>query len=59
MDWVTARHKAYHSKTEGKCPYCQKALPEDFEDQLATCYDNQYKDDLAALGKFMDGYTRT
>lgn len=56
MDWVTARHKAYHGKTEGKCPYCQKALPEDFEDQLATCYDNQYKDDLAALGKFMDGY---
>lgn len=56
MDWVTAGHKAYHGKTEGKCPYCQKALPEDFEDQLAACYDNQYKDDLAALGKFMDSY---
>jgi wobble nucleotide-excising tRNase len=56
MDWVTAGHKAYHGKTEGKCPYCQKALPEDFEEQLATCYDNQYKDDLAALRKFMDGY---
>lgn len=56
MDWVTAGHKAYHGKTEGKCPYCQKTLPEDFENQLAACYDNQYKDDLAALGKFMDGY---
>jgi wobble nucleotide-excising tRNase len=56
MDWVTAGHKAYHGKTEGKCPYCQKALPEDFEEQLAACYDNQYKDDLAALRKFMDGY---
>jgi wobble nucleotide-excising tRNase len=56
MDWVTAGHKAYHGKTDGRCPYCQKALPEDFEDQLAACYDNQYKDDLAVLGKFMDGY---
>lgn len=56
MDWVTAGHKAYHGKTDGRCPYCQKALPEDFEDQLATCYDNQYKDDLAALGKFIDSY---
>jgi len=56
MDWVTAGHKAYHGKTEGKCPYCQKALPADFEDQLAACFDKQYKDDLAALGTFMDGY---
>lgn len=56
MDWVTAGHKAYHGKTDGRCPYCQKALPDDFEDQLAACYDNQYKNDLAALGKFMDGY---
>ena len=56
MDWVTAGHKAYHGKTDGKCPYCQKALPSDFEDQLAACFDKQYKDDLAALGTFMDGY---
>ena len=56
MDWVTAGHKAYHGKTDGKCPYCQKTLPSDFEDQLAACYDQQYKDDLEALGKFMESY---
>ena len=56
MDWVTAGHKAYHDKAGGRCPYCQKPLPDDFEDQLAACYDNQYKSDLAALTKFMDGY---
>ena len=56
MDWVTAGHKAYHGKTDGKCPYCQKPLPDDFDDQLAACYDKQYKDDITALGKFMDSY---
>jgi hypothetical protein len=58
MDWVSAGHKAYHGKTDGKCPYCQKDLPDDFEEKLATCYDEQYKKDLGELKKFLDSYHR-
>ncbi len=56
MDWVSAGHKAYHGKTDGKCPYCQGTLPADFENQLAACYDEQYKDDLNTLIRFMGNY---
>lgn len=46
MDWVTAGHKAYHGRADGKCPYCQQGMPTDFEEKLAACYDEQYKKDL-------------
>ena len=58
MDWVTAGHKAYHGKTDGKCPYCQGSLPADFDEKLAACYDEQYKKDLGELKKFLDSYHR-
>jgi wobble nucleotide-excising tRNase len=58
MDWVTAGHKAYHGKTDGKCPYCQRSLPADFDEKLAACYDEQYKKDLTELKKFLDSYHR-
>ena len=58
MDWVSAGHNAYHKKADGKCPYCQRDLPPKFEEDLATCYDEQYKTDLQALGKFITNYSQ-
>lgn len=58
LDWVTAGHRAYHGKTDGKCPYCQSPLSADFEERLAECYDEQYKSDLAELQKFIDAYAQ-
>lgn len=56
MDWVTAGHKAYHGKADGKCPYCQQGMPADFEEKLAACYDEQYKKDLQEMKRFLDSY---
>lgn len=56
LDWVTIGHNTYHDKTDGKCPYCQRTLQGDFEEQLAACYDEQYKKDLSELQRFMDTY---
>ena len=58
MDWVAAGHKAYHNKTDGKCPFCQQALPDGFEEQLASCYDSQYKTDLQNLERFIASYLK-
>ncbi len=53
MDWVTAGHQ-YNS--DGKCPYCQQVLPSDFEEKLASCYDEKYKRDNQELMNFIEAY---
>ena len=58
LDWVTAGHNAYHGSTDGKCPFCQQKLPDNFEEELAACYDQQYKTDLKALEKFIDSFLK-
>ena len=55
LDWVTQGHSKYH--TEGKkCPYCQQDLPPRFEEDLAACYDEQYKDEVKKLSAFVQRY---
>lgn len=48
LDWITQVHTKYHS-SEGKRPYCQQTIPDTFEDDLAACYDAEYKADLKKL----------
>ncbi len=55
MDWITQGHTKYHH-TAGKCPYCQQEMPATFEDDLAACYDEQYKEDLSRLDAFVKRY---
>lgn len=55
-NWVRQGHEAYHESANGKCPYCQRELPEDFEEELARCFDAEYEADLAALRKFKAEY---
>ena len=57
-DWVRQGHDHYAAHTSGKCPYCQQALPEGFEDEIAACFDAQYQQDIADLREFESVYKR-
>ena len=41
---------------KGRCPYCQQELPDDFEEQIAACFDKQYQEDNEALRQFQEAY---
>ena len=56
MGWVTEGHLNFHNKANGRCPYCQQSLPLDFEEKLASCYDEEYKKDIQKLNSFVDAY---
>lgn len=54
--WLSQGHKAYQHEAGKKCPYCQQTLPETFEDDLASCFDEQYKQSVAELETFVTAY---
>lgn len=41
-DWIRQGHERFAESLEGKCPYCQQELLDDFEKQIAACFDGQY-----------------
>lgn len=43
-DWVRQGRETFH--TDGKCPYCQQKLPEDFESEIAQCFDKEYESEF-------------
>lgn len=55
-DWVRQGHSHYAGQTDGKCPYCQQKLPEDFDQDIADCFDAQYQSDIAEITKFQSVY---
>ena len=56
-DWVRQGHIHYESDANGMCPYCQQKLPENFEQKIAECYDNQYQNDINHLISFQSAFT--
>lgn len=58
-DWVVQGHALYHNHANGKCPYCQQDLPDDFEAKLASCFDSAYKNTVAELQAFARQYKDT
>jgi wobble nucleotide-excising tRNase len=54
--WVKDGHEHYAPKTDGKCPYCQQALPSDLAAQIAECFDGKYSDDCAKLAAYQKRY---
>lgn len=54
--WVTQGHTDFQHIAGKKCPYCQQDLPDNFEDDLASCFDEQYKKEMQQLRKFVDAY---
>ena len=55
-NWVRQGHEKLHGAADGKCPYCQKPLDDDFEEELARCFDEQYESDLADLKTYKAKY---
>ncbi len=55
-DWVRKGHEAFHEKSEGRCPYCQQALPENFEKQLAEAFDAHYEEQRQQIVQFGRAY---
>lgn len=49
VNWVRQGHEKFHSVANNKCPYCQRALDENFEIELEKCFDAEYEKDLASL----------
>lgn len=58
-DWVRQGHEEYHEKAGDRCPYCFRTLPDDFEEKLATSFDNQYQTNLEKLNTFLETYRQT
>ncbi|CDX03465.1 Conserved domain protein = CCUG 46377 [Desulfitobacterium hafniense] len=55
-DWVRQGHEQFSDGAEGKCPYCQQMLPEDFEDQIAACFDQRYQQNIQRLREYYETY---
>ncbi len=55
-DWVRQGHSQFHTTPDNKCPYCQQALPTDFEQQIMACFDAGYQKDIHTLIKFKEDY---
>ena len=56
MDWVKNGHAHYVKGADGKCPFCQQKLPDTFETDIASCFDEQYQNDQNALVEFQSSY---
>ena len=54
--WVRQGHEQYHNTPDGKCPYCQQKLPDDFENDIKACFDAQYESDTRALKNYYEDY---
>lgn len=53
--WLKEGHDKYHNK-EGKCPYCQGNLSEDFEEKYKSCFDEDYQKSINELTLFRKDY---
>lgn len=55
--WVREGHERYHT-SDGICPYCQRKLPDTFEQDIRDCFDEQYEADIAAIQAFTEAYRK-
>lgn len=54
--WLSQGHNAFQHEAGKKCPYCQQNLPSTFEADLASCFDEQYKQTVSELEQFVAAY---
>jgi wobble nucleotide-excising tRNase len=57
-DWVRKGYEKFHNTLDKKCPYCQQPLPRTFEEDIASCFDAQYQQDINDLDIFKTTYSR-
>lgn len=55
-DWVRQGHEQFSDAAEGKCHYCQQMLPENFENQIAACFDQRYQQNIQRLREHYETY---
>lgn len=56
LDWISEGHRRFHDAADGKCPYCSRKLPNDFEKDFASCFDTAYQEAMKQLAAFQDQY---
>lgn len=55
-DWVRTGHRQFHAVAGDTCPYCQKPLPDDFEEKLAECFDETYSTKIRQIDTLINNY---
>ena len=55
-DWVK-QGVEYAKKADGKCPYCQRELPEDIAKQIADFFDEDYEKKCSLLSRYQSDYS--
>ena len=55
-DWVKQGIE-YAKKAAGKCPYCQRVLPEDISKQISDFFDEEYEKKCALLSRYQSDYS--
>ncbi|WP_339259767.1 AAA family ATPase [Paenibacillus sp. FSL R5-0713] len=54
-DWVKRGYDHVHN-SEGKCPFCQQSLPNDFLNQLEEYFNETYENEMKKLKQCVDQY---
>lgn len=54
--WVREGHIHYVPGSDGKCPFSQQKLPDNFEIEIDASFDEQYQNDLANIKSFQTAY---
>lgn len=55
-EWVKIGHKHFKGKTDGRCPYCQQPLPDNFEKDFAESFDELYEQQLKDIDELFQSY---
>ncbi len=58
-EWMRQGHDEFSHNADGKCPYCGRGLPDDFEQTVVDSFDTRYQDNLQKLSTFLNLYKST
>lgn len=58
-EWMHQGHDLYVQNANGKCPYCGRRLPENFEQIVLDSFDTRYQTNLQKLNDFLEVYRQT
>lgn len=58
-DWLKTGHEKYQHISNGKCPYCQQMLPENFDSMVASCFDRSYQEQIENLNECARAYKQS
>lgn len=58
-EWMRQGHDEFSHCADGKCPYCGRGLPDDFEQTVIASFDIRYQANLQKLTDFLNLYKNT